>query len=75
MFEYAVIDPEGKLTGTGYAGTHTVGGKSEQYILPLTLTQADSLGKLDIVQKSMPKKVRQRLWPIEFPESSLRRPI
>ncbi|MEI8374864.1 MAG: hypothetical protein WCJ35_18735 [Planctomycetota bacterium] len=66
FFKYLLIDPTGKVVGSGDAGEHFTNGEERRYALAWKITKSEDLGEFEIIDEQMPTKIKQMLWPYEL---------
>jgi thiol-disulfide isomerase/thioredoxin len=66
LFQYAWINPVGRLVDTGQALAYYGKEAAKQYALSFNLARAKHLGKFAVLDPSLPASVRNLLWPLEL---------
>ena len=66
MFDYAWIDPEGRMKHKGNGLISYEEGGRREFDLPAALGECVDLGKFEVVDAAMSDKVKKLLWPFEL---------
>lgn len=66
FFNFAVVNPEGKITHSGNAGARYVGAQQPNYVVARELSQINDLGKFRFLKPEMSEALKQRLWLVEL---------
>lgn len=73
LWNYAIIDPDGKLATGGAAGSYYPGGKAgeKQYSAAYNLGQQKRLGSFQLIAAEMSDSLKQALWPLELGQAEI----
>jgi hypothetical protein len=66
FFNYAVVNPEGKITHSGNAGSFYDDGKEPKFVIARKLFEIQDLGSFRMLKPEMSATLKQRLWPVEL---------
>ncbi len=66
FFNYAIVDPLGKISGSGSAGGRYSDGKVPEYDVARELASVQDFGKFRFLKPEMSADLKERLWLVEL---------
>ena len=71
LWSYMMIDPEGKISERGHAGSFFGQGAEKQFVLPKQINEMKHVGTFMIINRTMSSDLKEAFWPMEVGLNSL----
>jgi hypothetical protein len=71
LWNYAMVDPTGKVAERGPAGSYYAGGAAKNFVLPQKVAASKDLGKFDFLTPDMSATVKSIVWQLEMGNLSI----